>query len=126
MTALAALGVATTLAGCSGTQGPAAVVEDLYRAIDGGNCAGFSARFSEATRRMMGAKLDSVCQSAAQQTKEKGEAARFKALHVLQQIADGDRAVMRVQPEMRDGSRGEESQVRLVRESGEWKIEPVK
>ena len=92
MTALAALGVATTLAGCSGTQGPTAVVEDLYRAIDGGNCAGFSGRFSEATRRMVGAKLDSVCQLAAQQTKEKGETGRFKTLHVLQQTADGDRA----------------------------------
>jgi hypothetical protein len=119
-------GLLAVLAGCGSPQSPEAAIEDMYRAIDGGNCSGFQDRFSQASRQTLGPKLDTICQTVSAQLKTKGDEQRLKQLHILEKTEDGDRVTMRVQPEMRDGHREDAAQVRMIRENGAWKVEPVK
>jgi hypothetical protein len=119
---IAALAIA--VAGCRGAQTPEQVVEDMYRAAETGNCDGFGDRFTQQFREMAGAKLEQACREGAKEGKAQEK--RLKTLHILEKQEDEAGATLRVQPELNDGTRQEEARIRLVKEDGRWKIEPLK
>ncbi len=121
------LAMAATLAGCSrGGGSPEAVVEDLVRRTEAGDCKGLGDSFSASSRQMIGPKMEEACRMGAEQRKSdpaKAKEKSLKTLHVLEKKEEGDRATVRFQPEMNDGTRAEAQTFVLVKEEGKWRID---